>query len=161
MSLHYVIDGYNVIKQVHFLTGKKLRNGREGLVRFIERYRPHGSKRNEITLVFDGKTDVSSPDISTSIRIIFSKDDTADEKIKAMVEASSTPKRLVVVSDDKQIMFYCRSIGAQVMSVKEFMNNADIPSRGLSREAAKEKPDLSSDVAAKITEELRNIWLKK
>ena len=110
MSLHYIIDGYNVIKQVRFLTGKRLRDGREGLVHFIERYRPQGSKRNEVTLVFDGKADVTSPDISKTVRVIFSRNDTADDRIKKMVEASSSPKRFVVVSDDKQIIFYCRSM---------------------------------------------------
>jgi len=90
------VDGYNVIKQVSFLTGKKLRSGREGLVKFIERYRPQGSKRNSVTLVFDGQSDVSSPQLKSSINVMFSKGESADEKIKRMVERSKNPKQIVV-----------------------------------------------------------------
>ena len=72
MSLHYIVDGYNVIKQVTFLTGKKLRTGREGLVKFIEQYKPQGSKHNEVTIVFDGKADVTSPEMKTQFKIVFS-----------------------------------------------------------------------------------------
>ena len=127
--MHYIVDGYNVIKQVTFLTGKKLRTGREGLIKFIERYRPHGSKRNDVTLVFDGKAEISSPKVDSEVKVIFSRNESADDKIKRMVERAGNPRSIVVVSDDKQIIFYCRSLGARVLSVKEFLNNADIPKK--------------------------------
>lgn len=166
MSLHYIIDGYNVIKQVKFLTGKRLRTGREGLVWFIEKYRPQGSNRNEVTLVFDGKADITSPKMKTDIQVIFSRNEPADDKIKHLVEGSSNPKRIVVVSDDRQIMFYCRSIGARVQSVKEFLDNASLTSKKSNKlkkidKTDQCKPGLDNNVAAAITEQLKNIWLKE
>lgn len=164
MSLSYIIDGYNVIKQVSFLTGKKLRSGREGLVRFIERYSPHGSKRNDVTIVFDGKADVCSPRFESHVNMIFSRGESADDKIKKMVERAKNPKRIVVVSDDKAIMFYCRSIGAKVSSVKEFIGNSNIAKKetqDYKQKDYQEKHELDSNIASKITEDLKNIWLKE
>ena len=160
MSLHYIIDGYNVIKQVSFLTGKKLRSGREGLVRFIEHYHPQGSNRNQVTLVFDGKADVSSPRFKSPVIVIFSKGESADTKIKRMVEKSKNPKRIVVVTDDKEIMFYCRSIGAALSSVREFINNSTLRKKINSEYASEEKLDLDSAVAKRITEDLKKIWVR-
>ncbi len=160
MSLHYIIDGYNVIKQVSFLTGKKLRSGREGLVRFIERYRPHGSSRNKVTLVFDGQADVSSPQLKSQVIVIFSKGESADDKIKRMVERSKNPKLIVVVTDDKEIMFCCRSIGATVSSVREFINSSTIRKKANQEYVSEEKLDLDSSIAQRITEDLKNLWVK-
>ena len=160
MSLHYIIDGYNVVRQVDFLTGKKLQTEREGLVRFIERYQPQGSKRNEVTIVFDGNAQVSSPPMKSPVRVIFSQDRTADDKIKYMVEHSRNPKRLVVVTDDKQIIFYCRPLGARVMPVKSFLNNSLLMKRKRGPESEDDKSELDDAVAAAITESLKKIWIK-
>ena len=79
--LYYLIDGYNVIRQMSFLSGKTLRGEREGLIRFIEQKKPQG--KNEITIVFDGQKGVSSPPQQNSeIKVIFTKNISADEKIK-------------------------------------------------------------------------------
>jgi predicted RNA-binding protein with PIN domain len=160
MSLHYIIDGYNVIKQVDFLTGKKLRTGREDLVRFIERYRPHGSIRNEVTVVFDGKPEISSPPMNSPVRVVFSTNRSADDKIKFMVEHSRNSKLIVVVSDDKEIVFYCRSLGARVLSVKAFLDNSLLSKRKTVEEDEEEKSELDSSAAAAITEYLKKIWIK-
>ncbi len=160
MSLHYIIDGYNVVRQVDFLTGKKLQTEREGLVHFIERYQPQGSKRNEVTIVFDGKAEMISPPMKTAVRVIFSKDRSADDKIKYMVEHSRNPKRLVVVTDDKQIVFYCRSLGARIMPVKSFLSNSLLSKRRSVSDGDAEKSELDSATAAAITESLKKIWLK-
>ncbi|MFH2137909.1 MAG: NYN domain-containing protein [Candidatus Omnitrophota bacterium] len=161
MSLHYIIDGYNVIKQVTFLTGKKLRDGRDGLVRFIEKYRPQGSAKNEVTIVFDGKAEISSPAIQSSVQVIFSKNETADDKIKRMVESAGNSRQMVIVSDDKEIMFYCRSLGANVKSVKEFLDSSFAAKNRLKPAEKIEKAELSSDIADKITEDLKKLWLNK
>jgi predicted RNA-binding protein with PIN domain len=160
MSLNYIIDGYNVIKQVSFLTGKKLRSGREGLVKFIEVYQPHGSRRNQVTLVFDGKADICSPQMESRIHVIFSHGESADDKIKRMVECSKNPKCIVVVSDDKEIIFYCRSLGANISSVKEFIGNSKIAKINKQNDYREEKVELDSGIAARITEDLRKLWVK-
>ena len=162
MSLHYIIDGYNVVKQVSFLTDKKLRSGREGLVRFIERYKPQGSKRNQVSIVFDGQADVSSPSMKTDIRVIFSSNESADDVIKRMIEKASDPGQYVVVSDDKAVAFYCRSIGAKWLKVKDFIANTGLKKTPRKKSSYKQEPkDLPGDVADKITEDLKKLWVDK
>lgn len=161
MSLHYVIDGYNVIKQVTFLTGKKLRTGRESLIRFIERYRPHGKGENEVTVVFDGKAEVTSPQMKTQFRIVFSKNESADDVIKRMVERASNPKEFIIVSDDKAVALYCRSIGAKWMPVKEFIANTKIKKSQKKKSKTYETKDIPEEIADKITDDLKKLWLNK
>ena len=160
MAVHYIIDGYNVVKQVHFLTGLKLRDGRDGLVRFIEQYRPQGSRRNQVTIVFDGSDEVDAPQIPSSVRVLFSKRESADDKIKRMVETSRNPRCLIVVSDDKAIKFYCRAAGAACMSVKDFLTPKSASPLQAEADASLDKPDPDDAVAARITEQLKAIWLK-
>jgi predicted RNA-binding protein with PIN domain len=165
MAIHYIIDGYNVIKQVSFLTGRKLQHGREGLVKFIETYKPHGSARNQVTVVFDGQEDVVSPNMKTQVKVIFSSGKSADDVIKKKVEQAKNPRTIVVVSDDKEIKFYCRSVGAKVLSVKEFVGNAKISKKPHKKQKSKkvleEKADLDNNVASKITEDLKKLWVKE
>jgi len=161
MSVHYIIDGYNVVKQVTFLSGKKLRDGREGLVRFIEQYRPQGSKRNQVTIVFDGKSEVLSPAMRTEIRIIFSQNGSADDVIKSMIEKASKPGEYIIVSDDKAVVFYCRSIGAKGLSVRNFIANTGLKKKSHKKKAYQsESKKLSQDIADKITDDLKKLWVK-
>ena len=55
MSLHYLLDGYNIIKQSPRLGPKRLEDGRAGLIAFIEMRQPQGSRNNMVTVVFDGQ----------------------------------------------------------------------------------------------------------
>lgn len=151
--LHYLIDGYNVIRQMSFLSGKTLRGEREGLIRFIEQKKPQG--KNEITIIFDGQKGVSSPPLpNNEIKVIFTKNISADEKIKKMVEKRDA-KQMVVVSDDKDIKFYVRSLGAKVLSVKEFIEKGLPKKKRISPQEKKLPPQ-----TREITEELERLWLK-
>ena len=155
MALQYLIDGYNVLKQMPELTGKSLRSGRDGLVRFIRTKKPQG--KNEVTVVFDGKSDIHNPqEAITDIKIIFTQKVSADEKIRQMVEKSSQPNQIVVVTDDKEIRYSVRPLGAKVISVREFIGKV---TKGKGKYSI-EKTLLSSEEESKITKELEKIWLK-
>ena len=162
MSLHYIIDGYNVIKQTPSLTKKSLKDSRLSLVKLIKEKRPQGSKNNEVTIVFDGKADLPywPKEKEIDINIVFTKNNTADDWIKNAVERTDGPRRIVVVSDDKQIRFYVRSLGAKVLGVKEFIKAAERSKGAKNAEPSDSKIELSSVEAERITEELRKIWLK-
>ena len=156
MSLHYILDGYNIINQVRFAR-LKLKDGRGNLIRFIEKFRPQGSRSNKVTVVFDGKKDVFSSLPRSEVKVVFSSDESADEWIKRYIERVSQPKQFVVVSDDREIKFFVRTLGAKVLSVKEFMSKVKRKPSSLE----KDKEPLSSDKAYKITRELEEIWLKE
>jgi YacP-like NYN domain len=104
-----------------------LEEGRRGLLRWIDQERPQGSVNNQVTVVFDGHPDHFGGAHQGEIRVIFSDGCSADDKIKLMVEEDPACKNCVVVSDDKDIFLYARSLGAKVMSVTAFTGKGTIP----------------------------------
>ncbi len=116
-----------------------------------------------MTVVFDGKSEFFGSHSSSIVRVIFSKDESADDLIKRMVEQYPFKKNLVVVSNDKDIKIYVRALGAAVLSVKEFTGV------GLkeSKQSFKEKSEqavsskyISLTDQARINKELEGIWVK-
>lgn len=160
MSLQYVIDGYNIIKHSLFTkhAHKKIQDPRIKLQEFIYFNRLCGSRNNKIILVFDGYPDSRYQEAKLGIEEIFSKKESADEKIKIMVAKSQNAKNIVVVSDDKEIRSFVKSYGAKVEGVEDFLaSNEKI------KENKKEdsfKADLTYTQIHSINNELRHIWLK-
>lgn len=155
MSLNYLIDGYNVLKQIPYLTDKQLNQGRQSLLDLIKKYRLCG--KNKATVVFDGRDDIVAPPHRSPYVIIFSENESADDLIKRMVEKANNPKIVVVVTDDKELRFRVKSLGAGLMTVKEFSQKIS------KKESLKEehhKADLKNEDANRITEELKDLWLK-
>jgi predicted RNA-binding protein with PIN domain len=156
MSLHYILDGYNIIKQIPPLKLKSLKSSRDSLTRFIERYRPQGSQRNKITIVFDGHKDVVSYESHYPVDVFFTKGETADDRIRKMVQHSKNAKGIVVVTDDRELGLLVRSMGARVISVEDFLGRAKKDTKVVQDE----KP-VSHSAKLKITKELERIWLKQ
>jgi len=132
---------------------------------------------NQVTVVFDGHPDhfgwkgtvpLSSRGQSPlDIRVIFSDGCSADDQIKLMVEEDRDPKNCVVVSNDKDIFIYARSLGARVMSVEAFTGKGTVPfnSRGQSPSNYKRQETGGKYISLirqeKINKELSGIWLKE
>ena len=176
MSLHYILDGYNVIHKLpNALKQDKLEGQRDYLVRFIEMYQPQGSANNRVTIVFDGKSEFASLMAPSTLQIVFSKDETADDWIKRFVEDSKVRNNIVVITNDRDIQYMVRALGARFASVDEFLAKAKSKARlkyehlDIKLSAAKKKSlsepkkvkDISENIQNKITSELKNIWLKK
>lgn len=169
MSLHYLLDGYNIIKQIPELAPKKLEDGRQALIRAIEVQQPQGSPHNSVTIIFDGQPGMLGPIQTSLVNVVFSEGESADDKIKYMVEQSRSKKSMVVVTDDRDIKFAVRPLGARVISVKEFWAkmrpNAlkrgfpKTPSKNNERE--EEEKTISKTLEYEITSEFEKIWLGK
>jgi hypothetical protein len=153
-----------------------LEEGRRGLLRWIGDSRPQGSVNNQVTVVFDGTegsdSSVLMPDTHScsqvEIRVIFSDGCSADDKIKRMVEEMPAKKNCVVVSDDKDIFLYARSLGTRVMSVAAFTSKPGRlhPPGQRPVEAGGARQDLGGKYIPlsrqeKINKELRSFWLKE
>ena len=120
-------------------------------------------------VVFDGYPNLSTRELDEeNIDVIFSKEETADTKIKKMVETQVNPKNTVVVSDDKEIKFFVRAVCAHSIGVEDFIHSAR-HTVGISREeksgrASRErdllKPELSYSQIDQINKELKARWLK-
>lgn len=117
-----------------------------------------GSPKNKVILVFDGYPDTREPlRLKTEFEVIFSRKDSADERIKKMVEACGNPRNTVVVSDDKEIKFFVRSLGAIALGVEEFVIRKEKFKRQQDYSA---KLQLSYSAMQKINQELRRVWLE-
>lgn len=160
MSLAYILDGYNIIKQIPAFAFKNLQSGRESLVSLIEIYRPQGSRKNSVTIVFDGKPGIISPQNPTSVKIIFAASESADDRIRRLVEASSRRKQIVVVTDDRELGFSLRALNAGVLGVKEFLarTKKDKAEASARQDEGKNIPQA---LMYQITDELEKIWLGK
>ncbi|OGX18672.1 MAG: hypothetical protein A3K83_00935 [Omnitrophica WOR_2 bacterium RBG_13_44_8b] len=157
MSLLYVVDGYNFINHPAYNRANLgMRDERLQLADFIRRNRLTGSPKNKIILVFDGYPPNQLPDHNDNIEIIFSRDVSADEKIIRLIEKSSNVKNIIVVSDDKQIKFIVKSLGARACGIDEFVN----AKKKLRPKEDTQNTKLTYTQMHEITQELKNIWLK-
>ena len=161
MSLHYLLDGYNILKQMPAFNNLALEDGRLRFLKWIEQTQPQGSRNNQVTVIFDGNLDCFGSSAQGDIKVIFSQGCSADDKIKLMVEQDTDKKNCVVVSNDKDVFLYARSLGAKIMSVEAFTSKSSggrfTPAKG--NDGARKYIPLSHQ--EKINKELSSIWLKK
>ena len=165
MSLHYLLDGYNIIHQMPVFDRLKLEDQRSALVRYLEQVRPQGSIKNKVTVVFDGKTGMLSHLHSAVVTVIFSQENSADDRIREIVEESKNAKNIVVITNDRGLQHSVRLSGARINSVEEFLrekarhtNDGKDKDQRSSLGAGK---NISHTTGYKITSEMEKIWLKK
>jgi predicted RNA-binding protein with PIN domain len=160
MSLQYIIDGYNLINHPLFAKNHKKRVGIQiALLEFIRGKRLTGSLKNRVIVVFDGYFEFpGQQDNPYGIRVIFSQEETADEQIKKLVEASVQPRNIVVVSDDKEVRFTAKALGASALGIEEFMEAKKTAAQQKKPDML--KPELNYTQIAKINQELKKRWLK-
>ena len=123
MTVHIIVDGYNVIRQSPTLASldrRDLAEGRQALIDMLAAYKR--LKGHAITVVFDGSGEFSlfdSRDRDKGIRILFSRQgETADAVIKRM--AAHDKQKALVVSSDREVADYSASQGAATISAVEF-----------------------------------------
>jgi predicted RNA-binding protein with PIN domain len=156
VSLHYIVDGYNVIQSSDRLASGRLRDQRDKLLAFIEQKRPHGSLRNRITVVFDGQPDVSSPPYQGNIEVVFSEGPSADTIIKRRADAAARPRDVVVVTNDKAVRRWAAGAKTRLMSCEEFLAAGERPSPRSNPAAAMDPADVED-----INDELKRLWKLK
>ncbi len=123
MSIHIIIDGYNLIRQSEFLGGLERRNiqaGRDALVKMLTAYRR--IKHHNITVVFDGISalyDCPFRDRIQGVTIVFSRyGESADAVIIRM--AAKEKEKAVVVSSDQDIIRHSVASGCATISSPVF-----------------------------------------
>lgn len=163
MSLQFVIDGYNITNHPIFIQriNKKIKNKKSALLDLIRSRRLSGSAKNKVAIVFDGypcSDDGQCLNLEKGdINIVFSKEETADERIKRIIEGFDNPKNLIIVSDDKEIRFFAKSQCANVLSVEEFIASKE---KERNARVIEEKTELTFGQMHEINKELKKIWLK-
>ncbi|UCD86792.1 MAG: NYN domain-containing protein [Desulfobacterales bacterium] len=125
MSVHIVIDGYNLIRQSPTLSAiehRSLEEGREALLQRLVSYKK--VRHHPVTVVFDGADADHSPDARSQwkgIRVLFSRPgELADSVIKRIV--TQERERAVVVTSDRDITDFAAELGAATMDSVAFEN---------------------------------------
>ncbi len=145
-----------------------LEEQRKHLINVIGRYKPQGSLRNEVTLIFDGQAGIINfdPLPLSGIKIVYSKGESADDKIKKIVSLAANKKNIKVVTDDRDIQYAVKALGAQVVPVAQFLKkmqpvqqkNATTNKNRKHKEISKNMP---KNIEMQITSELKDIWVNK
>ncbi|MFY9402643.1 MAG: NYN domain-containing protein [Candidatus Omnitrophota bacterium] len=161
MSLQYIIDGCNVTHNFKFIKilPKKYSDSRAYLIELIKSRNLCGSSNNLIWVVFDGYPQEGLENLEKiRLKIIFSRRQSADEKIKKILELTDNPRNTVVVSDDKEVSSFARIMRAKAISVEEFIK-VKVPPKDKSRNLDEAKVNYTQ--MQRINKELKEIWLKE
>lgn len=123
MSIHIIIDGYNLIRHSNSLSTldqQDIQLGREALLDALSLYKR--IKHHMITVVFDGTHAhplSHQKDRVKGIKVRFSRSgETADTVIKRM--AARDREKALVVSSDLDIVNFAASMGAATISSPAF-----------------------------------------
>ncbi len=125
MSLHIIIDGYNLIRQSPLLSSLDRRDiqiGRRALLDLLASYKT--IKPHRITVVFDGISDSvysSAKEKIKGIEVRFSRrPDSADTVIKEL--ASGYREKALIVSSDMDVVRFAEAKGSATISSPLFEN---------------------------------------
>ncbi len=137
----------------------RLEPGREGLLQFLMQYRPQGSPRNRVTVVFDGFAQIQANWArlrQEGIRLLFSEGESADDFIVKKISSLKDAPETWVVTDDRELTL-------RLYRTVEVMPAASFISGILTKkeETSEEKKSISPKAEREITDELKKIWLKK
>ena len=165
MSLHYLLDGNNIIHQIPKLALKKFEDQRRAFVQWIEIRRPQGSLKNRVTVIFDGRPGRDGSIQSSIVEVKFSGDDSADNVIRHFVEESAGKKNIIVVTNDRDIKYSVRKEGAAVWSVEEFMAKLESSTKTREERRVTGSPSAGKAITKvmehEINVEFEKIWLKE
>ncbi len=169
MSRQFLVDGYNVMYRLPGrgpAAGRTLEDGRAALIGFIRECRPQGRGADILTVVFDGREDVAGLHAEPGTRVVFTRATSADDKIRDMVEDAPDPRRVICVTDDRELALACAHRGAEVWTVARFLGSGrdqDIPGvcRKNARAADGDEKNISSAEAGRIARELTGLWLNR
>jgi predicted RNA-binding protein with PIN domain len=161
MPLHYILDGYNILKQVSRFTDTRLKQGRPDFIAMLADN--SRLKKQDVTVIFDGYPDSTDRAVArANFKVIFSRDSSADNKIRHLLEHTLKPERLIVVSDDKEVRFFAKLSKAQTLSVAQFLtwiSGQKSKAELACGKSASESKQLSFKQTLEINRELRKIWL--
>lgn len=127
--IHYIIDGNNLIgkiKSLFVLQNKDKQTSREGLVNILNSY--FAGKKIKLTLHFDGHP--NSPLHLSKGRIIYSENQTADNKIREEINRAKNPKLITLVSSDQSLINYARVNSSSVIKSEKFYKEIENSKKG-------------------------------
>jgi len=143
--LPYLVDGNNLLGS---WGGPRGLDDRRGEV--VRRVSAFCRARNvRATLVFDGhplRPDMASQDLGALTLRVPPPGQDADTLIRELLERVARPAEWILVTSDKALYSYCRTLGAQVLRAHEWnaLERRLVSARGSAPDA--EKPEREADV---------------
>ncbi len=147
MSLHYLIDGYNLLYALPEIPAGPWSTKREIFLTRLVQLRPQGN--NKVTVIFDSRDGGGSRQQKGAIEIIYTAGETADDWIIQAVRKAPNPRIVVVITNDQTIRRLIRGTGAKWLSTEDFLKAAK------PTPTPEHKQEFNTDA---ITEELRKKW---
>lgn len=151
-----IIDGYNVLMQMA-LREKTLEGKRNHLINILnKRHRMFEG----IVVVFDGKAEVDDfhRRENHNIRVIYTKDESADDCIKSMIQKSKNPKTIVVATDDREIKDFAKMHDCQNISSPDLIEKILPPEKETAKPIENKDVFVESEKGKAITDELKKQW---
>jgi len=133
MSL--IIDAYNVLFAITHHGGKPIGDAiEEARTRLIEKLvRHHQETGEDVTLVFDSHQPAGGASRQESLPGVYIRYShpprTADDDILRLVETSTGPQHLRVVTSDRALGRACSKAGAEVVGAMTFYNDLTLRGR--------------------------------
>jgi predicted RNA-binding protein with PIN domain len=124
MLNHYIIDGYNLIHAIPTLKKLLLRDAAQAREQLIEHVaRLTHRKKFRGTIVFDGAKPAEEFAASRApIHVVYAAPQTADDKIKSLIEHAPNRAWLVIISSDHEILNFARVCACTTHTSKYFAN---------------------------------------
>lgn len=121
--MHYLVDGYNLLFRVCHKTSS-LQSRRELLITLLDQQLAF--LKGRCSLIFDSSEQLrEAPECASfaNLDVTYTpRNLTADHYIIELVEQSSSPKTLTIVTSDRDLARACRSIGAHTLTVEAFLS---------------------------------------
>ncbi len=117
----FLVDGYNLAHKLGGkLTAQRLQEVRSDLERRLQKYA--AGAKCDITVVYDGRGTIGAEDTNGVIKIIFTPaGESADTRIKRLIDDSTSTSRLKIVSSDLSIRQYAKLSGVETVSSEDFL----------------------------------------
>lgn len=114
--LHYILDGYNIIHAIPSLKKTLVHDAesaREMLIHSAGQFCI--TKKIRCTIVFDGiaPDNLRKGPIHAPVHVVYSSPQTADAKIKQLIEQSKSRSLLVIISSDREILRFAQVCSCQ------------------------------------------------
>ncbi len=130
MVKHFLIDGYNLAYKLGVkVTKDNLKQVRDTICQKVATCTVQ--RKCKVTLVFDGRGMFGTTEPYQHIIIVYTASgETADARIKKMIDEIPTKSTLCVVSSDNEILQYAKVSRAQSMRSEEFLAHLKPDSTG-------------------------------
>jgi predicted RNA-binding protein with PIN domain len=111
-----IVDGNNVIHKMNNLKRLFKENPESAQLSLYESIKGKLSRNDKLVLVFDGFSNIKSPNI------IFSGVKTADDIIRKYIEENYQKKSMAVISSDNEIISIARACGCEILKSEDFVS---------------------------------------